>query len=346
MTDNPSNSDSMGTTKLSAGKLPPNILGTLLDGLDNAEDVLIGPGVGRDVAVVSMDDDRCLVLTSDPITFATDRIGWYAVNVNANDIATVGARPRWFLATVLLPAGEADAQLATTVMHDLREAATALGIQLVGGHTEITDVPRVIVSGTMIGEVSKQNLIRPDGLLSGDAVVLAGGMAIEATSIIAREFPDRLRAAGISDHDFTEAAGYLDSPGISVTRIAGIATNTVSVHAMHDPTEGGVVTALDELATAAGRTIIVDPAVLRGAISPLSAQICAAVGIDPLGAISSGALLIGVSGDDAGTLIDALRDADVPAWKAGTVADGSAVCVIRDSSPWPRFQVDEITRLF
>src|SRR6266480_2934245 len=165
--------------------------------------VVVGPRVGEDAAVIDM-GDRYLVATTDPITFATDEIGWYAVQVNANDIAVRGARPRWFLATLLLPP-------RTTT-----EASVAA---LFGGHTEITHgLDRPIVVGTMLGEVAKERLVTTGGARVGDAVVLTKGVPLEGAAIIAREKEAELRGRGVPATVIRRAKGFLRAPGLSADR--------------------------------------------------------------------------------------------------------------------------------
>ncbi|HZC78898.1 MAG TPA: AIR synthase related protein, partial [Ktedonobacterales bacterium] len=136
---------------LAVGKLPPRILERLLGKLAPTDPrVVMGPRLGEDAAVLDM-GDRYLVATADPITFATDEAGWYALHVNANDIAVRGARPMWFLATVLLPEGAATEAAIERLFADLGEACAELGVALIGGHTEVTaGLPRAIVSGCML----------------------------------------------------------------------------------------------------------------------------------------------------------------------------------------------------
>src|SRR6185437_15279740 len=104
---------------LPAGKLPPDLLAKLLATIPDDPSIVVGAGVGRDAAAVRH-GDRILVLKSDPITFATDEIGWYAPNVNANDIACMGATPRWMLSTALLPEGSTTPALIEKIFSSLR----------------------------------------------------------------------------------------------------------------------------------------------------------------------------------------------------------------------------------
>ena len=158
---------------LPVGKLPAGLLANLL-AQSPVQDprVVLRPGIGLDCALVDV-GDTLLALKSDPITFATDEIGWYAVQVNANDIATTGAAPRWFLATLLLPEGGATAGLAKAINQQLHSACQEIGVTIVGGHTEITyNLDRPILVGTMIGEVRREDLVTPKGALPGDLLLL------------------------------------------------------------------------------------------------------------------------------------------------------------------------------
>ena len=335
-----------GHGPLPAGKLPAGLLRDLLSNLPDCADVILGPGIGRDVAVLDP-GAGLLVAKSDPITFATDEIGWYAVHVNANDLASAGATPRWFLVTLLLPAGETDPALVIRIMDDLREAADGLGVALVGGHTEITvGIDRPIVCGTMLGSVSADDLVRPDGIRPGDEILLTNGMAVETTAIVAREMPEVLRDAGFSDADIERAVEYLRDPGISVTEHSRIARSAGDIHAMHDATEGGLATALPELSEASGVTLRVRRDVLESAISPLARRVCEAVDIDPLGTISSGCLIIVVSPETVDDVADALGEAGIDVFRVGNAVDGPTCCEYVDGTPWPVFDRDEIARLF
>ena len=159
--------------RLSAGKLPAKDLDRLIAALPATDPrVLLGPHLGEDAAVIEM-GDRCLVATTDPVTFATDRIGWYAVHVNANDVAVMGAQPRWFLAVVLLPAVSSTRGLARAIMDDIGATCDELGVTVCGGHTETTPgIERPVVVGQMLGEVPPQRLVRKSRLAVGDDIIL------------------------------------------------------------------------------------------------------------------------------------------------------------------------------
>ena len=280
--------------RLPVGKLPPDVLRRLLAGAPVDDSVILGAGVGLDCAVVSL-GEQLLVLKSDPITFTSQEIGWYAVQVNVNDIATTGAIPRWFLTTLLLPEQESTPHLAESIMDQVYHACQELSISVVGGHTEITyGLDRPILIGTLIGEVAANFLIMPDQIGSGDALLLTKGVPIEAIAILAREFEGKLQGHMRSE-EIKQAQNFIYDPGISVLHAAKVATASGDVHGMHDPTEGGLSVALWEMAEASGRSICFDPQTIP--VYELAAQIADLLGVeafDPLAAIASGALLLAV----------------------------------------------------
>jgi hydrogenase maturation factor len=327
------------------GKLPARLLASLLADVQPRDPrVLLGPGIGRDAAVIDTGGPRLLVTKADPITFASDRIGWYAVHVNANDVACLGARPAWFMATIFLPDG-AKPSLARSIFRHVRQACESLDIQLVGGHTEITyGIDRPIVSGSMLGEVERDRLVRPDGARPGDALILTKGIAVEGTSVLAREAPGRLRALGVSARAITAARRYLTDPGISVVAEAMAACRAGGVHAMHDPTEGGLATALHEMAAASGLGIEVQEEDIE--VLPATRQICAATGIHPLGLVASGALLIAVAEEGCDAVLSAVHAAGSSARRIGGFVQRPGV-IMKSSSqrrPVPRFPRDEAAR--
>ncbi len=336
---------------LAAGKLPPTLLGALLETLPTDDPTLIlGPTVGEDAAVIDFaaGDERLLVAKSDPITFATDEIGYYAVNICANDLAVIGATPRFYLPTVLLPAETSDQALAERVFAQIGQACRELGVVIAGGHSEITHtVTQPVVAGTMLGEVLRDRFVHSGGGRVGDAVVLVGSVPIEGASIIAREKSAELLAAGWDEAELDEAANYLYNPGISVLPSAHAAARTGMVHAMHDPTEGGIATGLLELALAGNVGIEIDlDAIL---VPTLARRLCSFFGLDPFGTIASGALLATAAPADLPALQQVWAELGQPVSVIGRLTPAEAGLQARAGGvacPFPRFPVDEITKLF
>ncbi|QTA92652.1 HAD-IA family hydrolase [Desulfonema magnum] len=333
-------------TPLRPGKFPNDLLKGVLDQFAfNDPSVLISPGIGEDTAAVDVNGEEVLILKSDPITFATDSIGHYAVLVNANDIATSGAVPRWFLTTLLFPCGTTPSDIFQ-VMHDLKNVCRKWGITLCGGHTEITDaVTRPVITGMLAGTVAKRDLIDKRNIRPGDRVLLTKAVSVEGTSIIAREFGNILKAQGMTEAEIRECREFLSH--ISVLKEAKIAGQSRGTSAMHDVTEGGVATAIEELSIAGDHKIRIDMDKIP--VFPHTEKVCQFLGINPLGLIGSGSLLISCRGNSCETLISRIQQAGINISVIGEVLEqGQGIEAISHGNPaeWPRFEVDEITRLF
>jgi len=309
--------------------------------------VVVGPRVGEDAAVLDF-GDRYLVATTDPVTFVTDAAGWYALHVNANDVAVRGARPAWFLATLLLPEGQTTEAQVEALFAEVAEACAALGVSLIGGHTEVTaGLTRPIVAGTMLGEVAKDALVTTGGARPGDTLLLTKGVPLEGAAIIARERGEEAIRRGVPAEVVARARELLRRPGLSVVPEARLATAAARVHAMHDPTEGGLATACWELAEAAEAGVRLERE--RIPILPDGARLCAAFGLDPLGTIASGALLLAVAPADAAAVEAACRGAGIMCAAIGEVTErrqGTTLVEGGRARPLPTFPQDEITKLF
>jgi len=331
---------------LPAGKLPNDLLREFLNEFQfDDPSLLIHPGVGEDIAAVDIADEQVLVLKSDPITFATDSIGQYAVLINANDIATSGAVPRWLLTTLLLPYGITPSEIKH-IVDELKDICRQCNITLCGGHTEITDaVSRPVVTGMMAGTVERSDLIDKRNMNTGDKVLLTKSVAVEGTAIIAREFGDRLKNLGMSEKEIIKCRKFLSN--ISIIPEATIAAQYKQTSAMHDVTEGGLATALQELSTAGGHQIRIDLETIP--VFAETRKICSLLEIDPLGLIGSGSLLICCSEKESPNLMVAVRKAGIEVACIGKVTkkgQGVEARKNKKQDAWPSFEVDEITKLF
>ena len=331
---------------LPPGKLPNDLLREYLNQfIFDDPSILINPGVGEDTAAVNIAPEEVLVLKSDPITFATDSIGQYAVLINANDIATSGATPRWLLTTLLFPCGVTPYEIRN-VINELKSFCRQWDITLCGGHTEITDaVTRPVVTGMMAGTVARHDLIDKRNMAPGDRVLLTKGVAVEGTAIIAREFGDRLKNLGMADSEIDSGREFLAS--ISIITEARIAAESRSVSAMHDVTEGGLATAAEELSIAGGYGIKINMDTIP--VFKVTRKVCGLLGINPLGLIGSGSLLICCRPIGFDSLISSIRRAGIDVTCIGEVLEEEPGIVAFSRSqpaPWPQFEVDEITRLF
>jgi hydrogenase maturation factor len=329
------------------GKLPPRILQRLLAAcqVPKRSRVVLGPRFGEDAAVIDL-GAKYLVAKTDPITFTSERIGWHAVNINANDVATLGARPLWFLATLLLPEKGTSLPLVRNIFRDTLRACRELGVTLCGGHTEITGgLDRPIMVGQMLGEVSKSKLVRKESQQPGDLVLLTRGIAIEGTALLAREARVTL-ARKLPAKILRHAQRLLFRPGISVVQDAMLAQRHGEIHAMHDPTEGGLASGLFELAQAGG----VGLRIWKDKVPVLeeTRSFSEILGFDPFGLIASGALLVVASASSIPNLLRAYLRHGVRAAIIGEVreaAEGIQVVEKARQSPLRIPARDEIARL-
>lgn len=324
---------------LPEGKVDPEVLAPLLPAAAGpGAGVLIGPEVGEDAAVVT--GAERLVLTSDPITLAGSEVGRYAVAVNCNDLVAMGADPRYLTTSILVPPGTDGAALEA-LFAELAAAAAAAGVAWVGGHTEVTGaVVRPVVVGAAVGVLAGAPWSSA-GAQIGDALVLTKWVALEGSTLLARERRD---ARAVLGPDHAEVAGWLDDPGISVVA-EGRVLREFAIHAAHDPTEGGVAQGIHELASCSGVAIEIEAASLP--VKPATRALCDALGIDHLGLLASGALLFTASPQVARRAAQALHDAGIPAAMIGSVHAGSGVTLRTGdrSTPLPSFPQDEISRL-
>jgi len=273
--------------------------------------VVVGPRCGVDAAVVRVGPQR-LVLKSDPVTFTTTHLGWYAVQVNANDVAVMGARPAWFQPTILLPPRTRASQVEA-IVRDIHRACRALAIAVTGGHTEVTDaVTRAIVAGDMHGVLIGLRPITAAGARPGDQVLLTKAAGVEGTAILAQERGRDLRRA---------------VPAALLAR-----------------TEGGIRAALHELAHASRVRLRIDLDCIP--IRPETDRLGRHFGIDPLGLIGSGALLVTIASAQARPLVAAWRRMGIPGTAIGRVEAGRGVVALRGERPvrFPWVAQDEIIK--
>ena len=326
------------------GKLPPAMMVKLLDRLRTDDpSVKLGPAMGEDAAAIRLGGDRYLISKTDPITFTAQGAPALLLQVNANDLATRGAQPRYLQVAALFPPGTTAAAIRQCFT-ELHSEARKLGVTITGGHTEVTEaVTRPVLVGHMLGFASGRRLISTAGAKPGDALVMAGAAGIEGSAILARERGQQI-ARALGDSARREAERFAINPGTSVVPAARIAA-ALGAHAMHDPTEGGVGAAIHEMAYAAALRVEVN--LERILVLAITRKICDLLGIDPLGLTSSGALLVAIDPARAVRLVNALHKAQVPASPIGGFEPGRGVKAKLDGKvtrlPW--FERDEILRI-
>jgi hydrogenase maturation factor len=288
--------------KLPPGKIPIDILKEVVFKNLGAErsEVVLGPTAGVDGAVLDVGSKNAIV-SMDPITGAVERIGWEAININANDVATFGVEPAFFFSCLLLPEN-ADSKIVETISTQMNAAAKELGIAIVGGHCESTPgLANPIVVGCVMGLTEKGKYVTAAGAKAGDKLILTKSAGIEGTAILASDREEQLKK--VFTLSTLESAKRFYSQ-ISVVKDALTAYRTGGVHAMHDPTEGGILNGIHEMADVADLGVRVFEEKIM--VEPETAKICRYYEIDPLQLISSGALLIAAQPEAANQIIDAL----------------------------------------
>jgi len=322
-----------------SGKLPVALLTALLGELPAAPPELrLGPRIGEDACALEIPAGT-LVAATDPITLASDELGRLAVIVNANDVAVTGARPRWFLAAILVPPGT-DASLVRSLFTEIRVALAEVGAALVGGHTEVTAaVTRPLVVGQMLGLTEDRTFVATAGATPGDVVVQVGHAPVEGAALLARNTAGRL--AELDGGLLAAAQSALDVPGISVVEQALFAA-TLGATALHDPTEGGLAAGLHELAAASGVSIRVDRSAVLWFEPGLA--VCRALGADPWATLASGTLLAVFPSERAAAAVRALAAKRHATAAIGTIVQGAGVRADDGRAiPWPAR--DELDRL-
>lgn len=333
---------------LPTGKLPHEFLIQLLDNYTTKiNNVIVGAKLGEDATVIDIGDKYMLAKT-DPITFVTEEIGYYVININANDIACMGGIPRWFLATILLPEHKTTNKMVEDIFSQIHAACAELNIAFCGGHTEVTyGIDRPIVIGQMLGETEKDKLVTSSKVQVGDDILLTKGIAIEATSIISRERAQDLTME-FSQDLVDRCRNFLYDPGISVLKEAKIATEFDQIHAMHDPTEGGLATGLHELAKAAGVGLKIEYDLIE--ILPEFKLLCDIYELDPLGIIASGALLVICDPAVSPELLAKYEESGINASKIGKIepVEHGLTMISNEGEEvdLPCFPQDEIVKFF
>jgi hydrogenase maturation factor len=326
--------------RLPNGKLPPGLLAELL-GQQPAlpPEVRLGPRIGEDACAIDIGAGT-LVVATDPITLTGDEVGAHAVRINANDVAVMGVRPRWFLAAVLFPERTRTRDVRN-LFAGMRSALAALDIALVGGHTEVTSVvSQTVVIGQMLGLAEHGRVISTGGMQPGDAVVQVGHAPVEGAAVLASEAGERLHA--VDPTLLATAQDAIRSPGISVVDAALLASE-LGATSLHDPTEGGLATGLHEVAGASGLGIDVDEEAILWFEAGLA--VCTAIGANPWGTLASGALLASFPRAQVGSALRALRKHGHAAAEIGSATRESQRVRLGDGSELPAFERDELSRV-
>ncbi len=284
-------------------------------------DVVLGAAFGEDVALTRIGND-ILASHVDPIVGAIGNIGWLAVHVACNDIATSGIKPRWVQLLVLVPELD-DIPLLESIMQDARRAADEIGVSIIGGHTGYSaGIARPLVSVTAFGAADGITPVRTSGAQVGDRVLITKGVALEGTAILASDFVDIAWAKCLSQEEITQGASLMGDVSV-VKEALAMAANGVT--AMHDVTRGGVLETLLEIAALSNAAIDVH---LEDMPIPDIVKLFATVmDFDPLRMISSGTLAVTVPPEKVSAVEKALDGLGIVYAFVGEVKAGNGVTV-------------------
>jgi hydrogenase expression/formation protein HypE len=328
-------------SRLRTGKLPSELLSTLVLGRLGARrpETLVHAALGVDAAAIAVDADWACVLTTDPITTASAGAGRLAIHVVCNDLAVMGAEPLGVLATLLFPDGVTAATIAE-LSREIDATARELNVEILGGHTEVApavSAPLVVMTG--IGKARRDRLFTAAGARPGDALVLTKAAGLEGSHILASDLRDEL-VGRVAEALLEEASGY--AAELSVVPEAR-AAGDLGATAMHDPTEGGIVGAAWEMAEASGCGFRIT--VSRIVVRAPTRAICAALGVDPLRLIASGALLIACG--DGPAMVRGLNERGIAAVQIGEMTDAGRHLLHPDGrlEPVPSLDRDELYRV-
>lgn len=284
-------------------------------------EVLTRPGIGEDCAVVDFGSYEC-IMSTDPITAAISEIGRLSIHISCNDIASNGIQPLGIMLAVMLPVGTTEEQIEE-MMRQAGEASEELGVEIIGGHTEITPaVTKPVIVSTAIGRGEKWASQHSENMRPGDLIMITKSAGLEGSGIIACDFEEQLQK--VLTHEEIEKAKSLLGK-VSVVK-EGVAAGKVGTHGMHDVTEGGVLGAVWEMCQIAGTgaELWVD----QVPVEPVTRKICDYFDIDYLRLISSGCMIIMVAPDKKEEMAEAMKAAGVEASYIGVIKDSSAgICM-------------------
>ena len=306
-------------TELKAGKLDTELLENIVFKHIHHKrpEVLVRPGVGEDCATLDFGQYEC-VMSTDPITAAISEIGRLAIHITCNDIASNGVEPLGIMLAVMLPLGTT-AEEIERIMMQAAEVSEKLGVEIIGGHTEITPaVNRPVIVSTAVGRTLAGGSQRAQNMRPGDLILMTKQTGLEGAGIIASDFEEELSGV-LTPEEIREAKGYLKE--VSVLK-EGVAAGKVGTAGMHDITEGGVLGAVWELSEIADVGLLIDEESIP--VTPVTRKLCKHFGIDCLRLISSGSMMIIAHPEKKDAVMEAVRAAGVPVACIGTVTEAAA----------------------
>lgn len=318
------------------GKIPPELLKSLV--FNNikvrSKEVIMRPEIGEDCAAIDFGGYAC-VLSTDPITGAEKGAGTLAIHISCNDVATSGVRPVGIMVTILAPPEASEGDIKR-VMEEAGEAASKLGVEIIGGHTEVTSaVNRIVISTTALGKVLKDKIVSSSGAQIGDDVIMTKWAGLEGTSIIAAD-KEKALLGKLLPEDIEAAKSFIEH--ISVVE-EGVTAGEFGANSMHDVTEGGILGAAWEVAESSNKGI--DILIDEIPVQEVTRKLCNIFEIDPYRLISSGSMLI--TSKNGAELIRILKDKGIPAAIIGRITEqGRNIIRKGETLPLSPPDVDEL----
>jgi hydrogenase maturation factor len=302
------------------GKLPNSLLEKLvISSIETRRaETVLAPSIGEDCCALDLYGDLCVV-SSDPITAADENAGILSVLISLNDLAASGAEPVGVLTTVLLPA-DVNENYIERLFKNINKTCRENNVDILGGHTEVTDaVKKTIIVTTAIGRTGKNSLVRSDGAMVGDAILMTKSAGLEGTAILCADKYKELKEI-LDDAEITEGMAYIGE--ISVVP-EGRASSVPETHAMHDITEGGLLGAVWEVCRASVTGAVIDKDKIH--VRPITEKICRHYNLDPLKLISSGSMLIVCDMKKSNVLIEKIRYMGITCSLIGKITDGTEI---------------------
>lgn len=324
---------------MKVGKVPTEVLKEIIFSniSKHRPEVIVPPGIGEDCSVIDFGEYAC-VMSSDPITGASKGIGELAVHISCNDVASNGVEPIGIMLTILAPEGTTKEELRE-IMVEANRAATSINVEIIGGHTEITDaVNRIVISTTAIGRQHKSKLITSKGAKAGDAIIMTKHAGLEGASIIAKDYYQKLLPL-MDEASLATAIEF--SKDLSVVK-EGVIAGKIGVSSMHDATEGGILGAVWELAEASKLGLELYEENIPVMAETL--EICKICKINPLKLISSGVMVMAVPSDKKTELINLLREENIGATEIGRLTEDERLFITSEGTTIPLLppEVDEL----
>lgn len=280
-----------------------------------------GPQFGLDVAVVDLHNNLSMALTSDPLSLipslGMQESAWLSVHLMANDMATTGFAPMYAQFVLNLPPslGQQDFDSYWSYIH---QYCVSMKTSITGGHTGFIEGQNSTIAGggTFITVAPKNQLLTANMAQTDDEILVTKSCAISSAAILALSFPQTVKnKAGTEIQNLAGESFYHTSSLKDALAAVGDAREYTDVSAMHDVTEGGVLGAIYEMATASNLGALVFDQKLP--INQVQEKVCAVFDLNPRFCIGAGAMIIACKKGTSATVVERLAKENIACTKVG-----------------------------